>query len=82
MDDLALVLNLLSEVLVLLSERLDLIFSLKQSSLVIVFLGRDDGHLVLHVAEFDHLLLQILLGLLQLSSLVVQLCLDLVYVGV
>jgi len=56
-DDLDLVVNLLSEVLVLLSKELNFILAFEKSALEIIFLASDDSHLVLHVAELKDLLI-------------------------
>ena len=71
-------LKLLSETLVLLSEGLDLVLTFEKAPLIVVFLGTNDGNLVLHVAEFDNLLLKLHFGLLQFGGLVVQLLLDII----
>lgn len=55
--DLALMLDLLPEVLVLLSERLDFVFVLEESSLEVVLFPGGDSDLVLHVGILMVLLL-------------------------
>ena len=66
-------LYLLPEALVLVSEELDLVLSFKESSREVVFFATADGYHVLHVAEFDNLLLKFLSVDSQLFCLSVQL---------
>lgn len=75
-------LGLLSEVLVLLSEHLYLVLSFKQAPLEVIFLAAGNCNLVLHVAELNHLSLQLLSRLLHIRRLVVELSLDLVDIGI
>jgi len=82
LHDLLLVIELVSEVLVLLPEQLDFILSFEESPLEIIFLAGNDRHLVLHVAEVKDLLLQFLLGAYELLRLLVELRLHLVKVSV
>ena len=66
---LCLLLQLLLEVLQFLAQHLDLLFSLKKFSLVAVVFAHDDAHLVLHVAEVEALLLELLFDVDELLSL-------------
>ena len=65
---LCLLLQLLLEVLQFLAQHLDLLFSLEKFSLVAVFFAHYDAHLVLHVAEVEALLLELLFDVDELLS--------------
>ena len=61
-------------------QKLDLLFSLKELALHVVFLAGCDGHLVLDIAKFEGLPLELLFSGGKLLSLRVELILDVVEV--
>ena len=76
--NLALRVELLPQVLAFTLEILDFLFSLEKLPHVIVLSAYCDTHLMLHVAELEDLLLELLLGLHQLLCLLVQVSLQVV----
>lgn len=67
---------------VLLPQDLDLVVALEKSALEVVFLARNDVDLVLHIAELEGVLLELLLAGNELLGLVIKFLLDLVDIGV
>lgn len=82
LDDLILVFNLFSEILVFLSQKFDLVLALKEAPLEVVLLARDHRNLVLHISEIEHLFLKPLLAGHQLLSFGIKVLLHLVKGGV
>jgi len=82
LSKLSLLVELLTQVLAVVSQSLDLLFSLKQLSLIVLILASHDTHLVLHVAEVKALLLKLLLESDKLLSLGIEFTLELVHVRV
>jgi hypothetical protein len=72
------VINLFPHVLILGSKQFDFVFSLIESSLELVFFSRDHANLMLHVSEFEHLLLKLLPAGHQLLCLLVEVTLHLI----
>lgn len=75
-------LNLLPKMLILLSQQLYLILSLKQSALKIILLPSNNRDLVLHIAEVKHLLFDFLLAGYQLLCLLIQFSLHFIQVSI
>ena len=75
---LSLVLRLLSEVLIFLTEHLDFIFSFVESPLEIIFFASDHWDLVLHVAEVKDLFFELLFAHDKFLSFVIEITLHLV----
>jgi len=78
LDDLILVLYLFSEILVFLSQKFDLILTLKKAPLEVVLFARNHGYLVLHISEVEHLFLKPLLASYQLFSFGIKILLHFV----
>jgi len=60
LSQLCLLIDLLSKTFALLAKRLDLLFTSEKCPLVVVFFANNHAHLMLHVAELETLLLQVL----------------------
>ena len=82
LDNLRGLLHLLSEHGVVLSQHFDLVLSFKQPPLEVVFLTRDDRHLMLHVRVVKHLFLESLLGGDHFLSLLVKFILHIVKLAI
>ena len=79
---LSLLVDLLPQIDLLQTKRLDLLLALEELALIVVLLADNDAHLVLHVAELEALLLELGLNLDQFLGLLVELALHLVEVAV
>jgi hypothetical protein len=79
---LGLLIELLPQVLAVTPQSLDLLLAFEQLALVVLVFAGNHAHLVLHVAEVEALLLDLLPHGHQLLSLSVKLSLQLVHVRV
>lgn len=77
-----LMLDLLSKVLILLSQQLDFILSFEQSSLKLIFFTRYHRNLILHISKIEGLLLQLLLADSKLLSFLIKVTLHLIQISV
>ena len=82
LGELSLLVDLLFHALALLSERLNLLFSLEEFPLICILLASSNAHLMLHITEIKALPFMELFDLNQLFGLQVQIALQFVQVAI